>query len=186
MVSHQRCHRQSANLKLKFVGPYLVVEALRNPTHKAEQSGQFPVQNKAHLKPYWASLNVPGEALPLLKPSRQPAAWSQVRRDLEYKIIILRLVVRARAPNCPPQHTDESVTRPGSPLPSPEIEPTPVIATPFLDVGSSNSDEEGIPVDPCPDDPFFGGRSPKDRATIGLSEKPTPAATAALLTGLCM
>jgi len=52
MVNCRRRRGQAAKLQPKFVGPYVVVEAMPNHTYKLERSGQTSVQNKAHLKPY--------------------------------------------------------------------------------------------------------------------------------------
>jgi len=41
-----------AKLQAKFVGPYLVVEALPNHTYKVERSGQVSIQNEICLKLY--------------------------------------------------------------------------------------------------------------------------------------
>jgi len=58
---------QAAKLQPKFIGPYVVVEAMPNHTYKLERSGQVSVQNEARLKPYWASPGAAGEA---------PCCWS--------------------------------------------------------------------------------------------------------------
>jgi len=64
MANHRRRCGQAGKLQLKFVGPYMVVEAMPNHTYKMECSGQVSIQNEAHLKPYWASLDAVGEAPP--------------------------------------------------------------------------------------------------------------------------
>jgi len=66
MVNHRRHRGQAAKLQPKFVGPYVVVEAMPNHTYKIERSGQVSVQNEACLKPYWASPDVVGEAPPVV------------------------------------------------------------------------------------------------------------------------
>jgi len=62
MVNYRRRRGQAAKLQPKFVGPYVVVEAMPNHTYKLERSGQVFVQNEARLKPYWASPGAAGEA----------------------------------------------------------------------------------------------------------------------------
>jgi len=64
MVNYRRHRGQAAKLQPKFVGPYVVVEAMPNHTYKLERSGQVSVQNEARLKPYWASSGAAGEAPP--------------------------------------------------------------------------------------------------------------------------
>ena len=72
MVNHRRRRGQAAKLQPKFVGSYVVVEAMPNHTYKIESSGQVSIQNEVCLKPYWASPDVVGEApSPLLEPRRQ-------------------------------------------------------------------------------------------------------------------
>jgi len=62
IVNYRRRRGQTAKLQPKFVGPYAVVEVMPNHTYKLERSGQVSVQNKARLKPYWASPGAAGEA----------------------------------------------------------------------------------------------------------------------------
>jgi len=64
MVNYRRRRGQVAKLQPKFVGPYVVVEAMPNHTYKLERSGQVSIQNEARLKPYWASPGAAGEAPP--------------------------------------------------------------------------------------------------------------------------
>jgi len=72
MVNYRRRRGQATKLQPKFVGPYVVVEAMPNHTYKLERSGQVSVQNEARLKPYWASPGAAGATPPpLLKPRRQ-------------------------------------------------------------------------------------------------------------------
>jgi len=40
----------------------VLVDAIPNHTYKIECSEQVSIQNEAHLKPYWASPDVVGEA----------------------------------------------------------------------------------------------------------------------------
>jgi len=51
MVNYRRHRGQAAKLQPKFVGPYAVVEVMRNHTYKIECLGQVSIQNEAHLKP---------------------------------------------------------------------------------------------------------------------------------------
>jgi len=52
MANYRRRCRQAPKLQPKFVGPYMVVEAMPNHTYKIECSGQVSIQNEARLKPY--------------------------------------------------------------------------------------------------------------------------------------
>jgi len=69
MVNYRRRHGQAAKLQPKFMGPYVIVEAMPNHTYKIERSAQVSTQNEACLKPYWASPDALGKALP-------PRCWS--------------------------------------------------------------------------------------------------------------
>jgi len=62
MVNYYKRRGQAAKLQPKFVGPYVVVEAMPNHKYKLERSRQVSVQNEARLKPYWASPGAAGEA----------------------------------------------------------------------------------------------------------------------------
>jgi len=62
MVNYRRRRGQAAKLQPKFIGPYVVVEAMPNHTYELERSEQVSVQNEACLKPYWASPGAAGEA----------------------------------------------------------------------------------------------------------------------------
>jgi len=55
MVNYRRRRGQAAKLQPKFVGPYVIIEAMPNHTYKIERSGQVSIQIEARLKPYWAS-----------------------------------------------------------------------------------------------------------------------------------
>jgi len=66
-VNYHRHRGQAAKLQPKFVGPYVIVEAMPNHTYKIERSRQVSIQNEARLKPYWASPDAVGEA---------PRCWS--------------------------------------------------------------------------------------------------------------
>ena len=83
MVNHRRRCGQAAKLQPKFVGPYVVVEAMPNRTYKIERSGQVSIQNEARLKPYWASPDTVGEAPPVIGAleadnAQAAEAWTRV------------------------------------------------------------------------------------------------------------
>jgi len=84
MVNYCRRRGQAAKLQPKFVGPYVIVEAMPNYTYKIEQSRQVAIQNEACLKPYWASPDAVGEAPPFVGAQEADdnawatAAWTRV------------------------------------------------------------------------------------------------------------
>jgi len=86
MVNHRRRRGQAAKLQPKFVGPYVVVEAIPNYTYEIERSRQVSIQNEARLKQYWASLDAVREAPPppvvgapeADNDARAAAAWTRV------------------------------------------------------------------------------------------------------------
>jgi len=90
MVSYRRQPEQSAKLQPKFVGPYYVVEVLPNHTYRVERSGQTSVQSKQRLKPYHASPDAVGQALPLLEPNHQPNHRGRTTQPREVEIVIPR------------------------------------------------------------------------------------------------
>jgi len=51
MDNYRRCRGQAAKLQPKFVGLYVVVEAMPNHTYKLERSGQVSVQFEAYRRP---------------------------------------------------------------------------------------------------------------------------------------
>jgi len=113
MINYRRRRRQAAKLQPKFVGPYVVVEAMPNHTYKIERSGQVSIQNEARLKPYWTSSDAVGEALPLLEPRRQTTTRWRRRHRPEYEVAIPR---------------EEDLARDERPLPPAEVRlppPTP-------------------------------------------------------------
>jgi len=84
MLNYRRRRGQAAKLQPKFVGPYVVVEAMSNHTYKIERSGQVSIQNEACLKPYWASPDAVEEAPPPVVGAQEAdnnawaAAWTRV------------------------------------------------------------------------------------------------------------
>jgi len=86
MISHRWWRGQVANLQPKLVGPYCVTEVMPNHTYKLEGSGQVSIQNEARLKPYWASSDAAGLALPLLEPTRRPNMRGRPRSDRELEV----------------------------------------------------------------------------------------------------
>jgi len=89
-ANYRRHHRQAAKLQPKFVGPYLVVEAMPNHTYKVDRSGQVSIQNEAHLKLYWTSPDAVGKAPPLLEPKKQTATQGRLRHGPEYEMTVQR------------------------------------------------------------------------------------------------
>jgi len=122
MINHRRCRGQAAKLQPKFVGPYVVIEAIPNHTYKLERSGQFSVQNEARLKPYWASPGAAGSAPQLLEPRRQTVTRGGQRRWPEYEVVMPRQESWERSEGLPPF----CETRPQPPSsPTPVMEPSP-------------------------------------------------------------
>jgi len=82
MVNYRRHRGKAAKLQPKFVGPYVVVEAMPNHTDKLERLRQVSVQNEARLKPYWASPSVAGEPPPLVVRAQEADnnAWAAAAR----------------------------------------------------------------------------------------------------------
>jgi len=110
IVNHRRLRGQAVKLQPKFVGPYVVVEAMPNHTYKIERSGPESIENEARLKPYWASPDAVGDAPPLLEPRRQtttrggsvtdqsmkwscrgPKAWQEMSNHLQQRKCVRRL-----------------------------------------------------------------------------------------------
>jgi len=111
MVNHHRCRGQAAKLQPKFVGPYVVVEAMPNHTYKIERSGQVSIQNEACLKPYSASPDAVGEAPPpLLEPRKQTMTRGRRRHGPEYEVVTPR---------------EEDLARDERPLPPTKVRPPP-------------------------------------------------------------
>jgi len=119
MVNYRR-RRGQAKLQPELVGPYAVVEVIPNHTYKIVRSGQVSIQYEAHLKPYWASPDAPGEAPP------PPPPLFRRRHGLKYEVVVPREEDLARNERplpltevCPP-----SLTRGLTPsLPDPELGP---------------------------------------------------------------
>jgi len=101
-----------------------------NHTYKLERSGQVSIQNEARLKLYWASLDVAGEAPPLLEPRRQTTMRGRQRHGPEYKVVVPQAEDLARK--------ERPLLSTEVPPPPPALSQTPPLPKPDADPGVQN------------------------------------------------
>jgi len=152
IVNHRRRRGQAAKLQPKFMGPYVVVEAMPNHTYKIEHSGQVSFQNEARWKLYWASPDAVGEAPSLLKPRRQTMTRGPQRHGPEYEVVV-------------PQ--EEDLARDERPLPPAEVHPppsapglTPLLPEPEPGPEAQNPTGEGLHPEKSEKSQLLTGRNP--------------------------
>jgi len=80
-----------------------MIEVMSNHTYKMEHSGQVSIQNRAWLKPYWASPDAAGQALPLLEPAQRPHMRGRGLAYREIEEVLPDQEGAADAPSDPPR-----------------------------------------------------------------------------------